>query len=197
LLENYRKFVEYFKSEYDMELNSLKSAAESTKKTIASSKRNVKNIEKRIDELTSEIDLIKKNTANLIKERNKLLSKIPKENNILSALLYSNTIQQNLELSNSYNKEINNYKLDKEERLQKIELFEIEITKMVNKIINLQFQKDNIQNIQILQSPINKPFPIKPKTKRNVILSSVLGLFVMVFLSFCLAHIRRHKNKEG
>jgi uncharacterized protein involved in exopolysaccharide biosynthesis len=67
----------------------------------------------------------------------------------------------------------------------------------LNEIKNVQFKKNNIQNIQILQPPTNKPFPIKSKTKRNVILSSALGLFVLVFLSFCLEYIRKHNNKEG
>jgi len=78
LLENYKKLVKYFKNEYDMKSNSLKSEAGSIKRTILSYKRNVKNIEKRIDELTSEIESIKNNTTNLIKERNKLLSNSPK-----------------------------------------------------------------------------------------------------------------------
>jgi len=107
ILDTYSTKVKYFKNEYDMKLNSLKSEVESIKKTIPSYKRNVKNIEKRIDELTSEFESIKNNTTNLIKERNKLLSNSPKENNVLSALLYSNTIQQNLELSNNYQNEIN------------------------------------------------------------------------------------------
>jgi capsular polysaccharide biosynthesis protein len=197
LSESYNKIVEYYKNEIDMELNFLKSEIESQKNTIQSYIRNVKNLEKRINELTSEIETIKSNSNHLIMERNKLLSKNSKKDNILSALLYTNTIQQNLELSNNYQNELNEYKLKKEEELQKIEESEKEIAKKLNEIKNVQFKKNNIQNIQILQPPTNKPFPIKSKTKRNVILSSALGLFVLVFLSFCLEYIRKHNNKEG
>jgi hypothetical protein len=119
LLETYRKLVKYFKNEYDVKLDILKSELDYIKVTIQSYKRNVKNIEKRIDELMPEIELIKNNTANLIRERDKLISKNPKENDILSALLYSNTIQQNLQLSNDYQNQINDYKEKKESELQK------------------------------------------------------------------------------
>jgi len=157
----------------------------------------VKNIEKRIDELTSEIESIKNNTTNLIKERNKLLSNSPKENNVLSALLYSNTIQQNLELSNNYQNEINEYKINKEEELQKIEESENEIEKKLNEIESFQFKKDNIQNIQILQPPTSSHYPIKPKKKVIVMLASVTGLFLMLFLAFFLEYLSKYKKERG
>ena len=196
LLETYNKLVQYFKNESDMKLSLLKSETDYIKTAIKFYKRNVKNIEKRIDELTPEIELIKNNTGNLIKERDKLLSKNPKENNILLALLYSNTIQQNLQLSNQYQDEINNYKGKKENELQKIGESENEIAKKLNEMKNLQFKKDNIQNIQILQPPTNKPFPIKPKTKLNIILALVAGLFLMLFLSFFLEYLGKFKKSK-
>ena len=193
LLEMYSKLVQYFKSEYDMKISLLEYGIDYIKTAIKSYKRNVKNIEKRIDELISEIELIKKNTTNLITERNKLLSKNPKENNILSALLYSNTIQQNLQLYNRYQDEINNYKRQKENELQKIKKSEHEIVKKLNEKKNLQFKRDSIQNIQILQPPTSSPYPIKPKTILNVILALVTGLFIMLFLLFFLEYLKRHK----
>ena len=195
ILDTYSTKVKYFKNEYDMKLNSLKSEVESIKKTIPSYKRNVKNIEKRIDELTSEFESIKNNTTNLIKERNKLLSNSPKENNVLSALLYSNTIQQNLELSNNYQNELNEYKLKKEEELQEIEKSENEIAKKLNEIENFQFKKENIQNIQFLQPATSSLYPIKPKKMLIIVLATVLGLFLMLFLAFFLEFVSRYKKR--
>jgi len=196
LLDKYSKSVKYFKNEYDLKLSLLESERDYTKGAIQSYKRNVKNIEKRIDELILEIELIKNNTDGLIKERNKLLLKNPKENNILSALLYSNTIQQNLQLSNNYQNQINDYKLKKEGELQKIEESENEINKKLNEIKNLQFKKDNIQNIQIVQSPISSPYPIKPKTKLIVLLALLVGLFLMLFLAFFLEYLGKFKKSK-
>ena len=196
LLEMYSKLVQYFKNEYDLKLSLFESETDYMKASIQSYKRNVKNMKKRIDELAFEIELIKKNTTNLIKERNKLLSKNPKESNILSALLYSNTIQQNLQLSNYYQDENNKYKQNKEKELQKIEKLENEIVNKLNEKKNLQFKKDSIQNIQILQPPTNSPYPIKPKKKLNVILALVTGLFLMLFLSFFLEYLSKHKSTQ-
>jgi uncharacterized protein involved in exopolysaccharide biosynthesis len=196
LLENYRKFVHYFMNEYDVELNSLKSEAESIKNIkIQSYKRNVKNIEKRINELTSEIELIKSNTTNLNKEKKKLLSNNPEEKNVLSALLYSNNIQQNLELSVSYKNKINEYRIKKEEELRKIDSSENVMAKKIDKIKSLQLKKDNIQNIQILKPPTSSPNPIKPKTKFIVILALVAGLFLMLFLAFFLEYLNKYKSR--
>ena len=194
LLEEYKNIVTYYKNESDMKLSTLKSEIAYAKVTIQSYKRNVKNIQKRIDELTSEIKLIKNNTSNLIKERNKLLSDSPKEKNILSALVYTNTIQQNLQLSINYQNEISAYNQKKENELQKIEKAENEIENKSNDIRSIQFKKDNIQNIQILQPPISSRYPIKPKRRLNVALALVVGFLFFVFLSFFLEYLSRHKS---
>jgi len=196
LLGKYKNMVTYYKNESDMKLSTLKSEIDYSKATIQSFKRNVKNIEKRIDELTSEIKLIKNNTANLIKERNKLLSDNTREKNTLSALIYTNTIQQNLQLSNNYQNEINDYKQKKEDELQKIEKSENEIQKKSNELTGVQFKKDNIQNIQILQAPTSSIYPVEPKTKLNVTLTLVTGSLFFVFLSFFLEYLTRHKNTK-
>ena len=196
LLETYNKLVQYFKNERDMKLSLLKSETDYIKTAIKSYKRNVKNIEKRIDELSPEIELIKNNTTNLIRERDKLLSKNQKENNILSALLYSNTIQQNLQLSNRYQDEINNYKGKKENELQKIEKSENEIVNKLNVMKNLQFKKDNIQNIQFLQPATSSLYPVKPRILLNVILALAAGLFLMLFLAFFLEYLGKFKKSK-
>ena len=197
LLENYINIVTYYKNEFDMKLKSLKSESEYIKAAIQSKKRNVKNFEKRIDELEAESKLIKKNTTNLIKERNKLLSENSKGKNILPTLVYSNTIQQNLQLSNNFQNDINNYKQQKEDELQKIEKSENEITNKLNDIQNIQFKKNNIQNIQFLQPATSSLDPVKPKKALIIVLSTVLGLFVMLFLTFFLEFVSRYKKKEG
>lgn len=197
LLKMYIKLVQYFKNEYDMKLGLARSEIDYTKAAIPSFKRNVKNIEKRINELVSELKLINSNTTNLLKERNKLLSNNPMENNILSALLYSNTIQQNLQLSNHYHNEINKYNKEKENELQKIEKSEAEIAKKLNEIKNLQSKKDNIQNVQILQTATSSPYPIKPKTGLNVILALVAGFLLFLFLAFFLEYLYRSRLSDS
>jgi LPS O-antigen subunit length determinant protein (WzzB/FepE family) len=196
LLEKYSNKVTYFKNELDMKLSIIKSEIDYIRTNILSYKRNVKNIEKRIDELTSEIKLIKNNTANLIKERNKLLSDSPKDKNILSALIYSNTIQQNLQLSNNYQNEINEYKQKKEDELQKIEEAENTIDNKSIELKSLQFKKDSIQNIQIIQPATSSRYPVKPKKLLIIASASLFGLFLMIVLFFLVEFVSRNKIIE-
>jgi capsular polysaccharide biosynthesis protein len=194
LLKNYINMVGYYKNEYDMKIKSLASESEYIKTAIQSKRRNIKNIEKRIDELSAESKLVKDNTANLIRERNKLLSENPKEKNILPALVYSNTIQQNLQLSNNYQNESNIFNQQKEYERQEAEKLETDIANKLNEIKNLQFKKDNIQNLQVLQPPTSSSYPIRPKTLLNIILALIAGFLFFIFLSFLLEYLSKHHN---
>jgi len=195
LIREYEELVQHLKGRYDMNWNLLKNQIDLTKATIQSYKRNVKNIEKRNNELISEINIIKNNTANLVSEKNKLLSKNPKENEGLQISFYSYRIQQNIALTNNYLNKINDYKLEKEEKLRNILTLENDIELKLDEIKKLQLVKDNIQNIQILQAPTQNLIPIKPKTKLNIILAFIAGLFLMTLLAFCLEYLRTYKNK--
>lgn len=194
LLTSYSPVEHYVKSRYDMKLSSLKFDIDYIKTAIQSSKRNVKNLKKRINELTSEIKPIKSNITNLFAERNKLLSKNPKDNNIITPLLYSLTIQQGLEYLNSCKNKINEYMLTKEKELQEIKKSENELINKLNEIKNIQSQKDDIKNIHILKPPTNNPHPIESNKKLIVMSASAAGLFSMVFLVFFLEYWRKHNK---
>ena len=133
----------------------------------------------------------------LIHQRNEIIQKKENGEKGLSALLYSNTIQQNLLLGNQYRNDIkeNLYRIeeedikDKQRRYRKQELFK--------NIRILEFNKGSVQNIKILQPPTATAHPIKPKTKLNVILALVAGLFLMVFLSFFLEYLSKHKKMSA
>jgi uncharacterized protein involved in exopolysaccharide biosynthesis len=56
-------------------------------------------------------------------------------------------------------------------------------------IKNLEFKKDSVQNIQILKPPTNDPKPIKPRLLLNAALAFMVGMFLMVFLSFFIEYI--------
>jgi uncharacterized protein involved in exopolysaccharide biosynthesis len=61
----------------------------------------------------------------------------------------------------------------------------------------LEYKKDNIQNIQILKPPMTNRDPIKPNKRLIVILAAMVGLFMMVFLSFLLEYISKNKKKRS
>jgi uncharacterized protein involved in exopolysaccharide biosynthesis len=61
---------------------------------------------------------------------------------------------------------------------------------------NLEFKKNYVQNIQILQPPKSSLSPVKPNKRLNVLLAGVVGLFLTVFLAFFIEYISKHKNSE-
>ena len=59
-------------------------------------------------------------------------------------------------------------------------------------IKSLEYKKDNVQSLQILKPPTSSPYPIKPKKIITVILATMVGLFMTLFLSFFLEYISRN-----
>jgi hypothetical protein len=196
LMEEYGNLVGYFQNEIDRDINIQEAGVRKIGKMKRSHEANIENITKRIHELETEIVIIDKNTANLSNERNNLLSKGNGENNILSVLLYSNTIQENLQLANDYKNEIKDLKLTKETELQKISELENELKRRMAEIKNLIIKKSNIQNIQIIQKPYSSKYPVKPKKMLNVILAVSVSMFTMIFLAFLLEYISRNKERK-
>jgi uncharacterized protein involved in exopolysaccharide biosynthesis len=194
-MEEYGNLVEFFQNEIDRDINIKKAGNQKINTMKRSHETNIENITKRIHELEKEIVFINKNTSYLNKERNKLLSKGKDESNILSVILYSNTIQQNLQLANDYKNEIKDLKLTKENELQQISELENEFQIQLAEIENLIIKKSNIQNIQIIQNPYSSKYPVKPKKMLNVILAAFVGIFAMFFLAFFLEYISRNKER--
>jgi len=85
----------------------------------------------------------------------------------------------------------------------KIETMESEIKEreserelIIQNIKSIEFKKKSIQNNQIVKSPQVSESPIRPKTRRNVMLAGVAGLFLTVFLSFFVEYISNYRKRE-
>ena len=74
---------------------------------IEADKNQVKSLEQKMVDLESEISRIAKNTNLLSGDRNKYLSSSTSRDNILASLIYTNTIQQNISLLNTFRNEMN------------------------------------------------------------------------------------------
>jgi chromosome segregation ATPase len=207
------------------QLNNKKSTLEGN---IEANKNQIKNLEQSISEVESEIGRISKNSDLLIAERNKFLGSKQTEHNILSAVIYSNTIQQNISYLNDMRSTINSTKSQIYEKQSAVESLTNQIkdvaaqidnikeqTKLKNESLaseilatenekrnvlnymqSLKFKKNSIQNIQIFKPPQASRSPIKPKTRLNVMLAGVVGLFLTVFLSFFVEYISKYRNRE-
>lgn len=64
-------------------------------------KKNIKSMENRIADIRSEIVKVQKNSAIIMDERNKFMADSINKDNILTAMIYSNTIQQNISYANT------------------------------------------------------------------------------------------------
>jgi LPS O-antigen subunit length determinant protein (WzzB/FepE family) len=196
LSEEYDNLVKYFQNEIDRDINIKKAGIKKNNSVKRSHETNIENLTKRIRELEAEAVFINKNTTSLNVERNNLLSKVKDESNILSIILYSNTIQQNLQLANDYKNEIKNLKLTRENELQQISKLENELQTQIAEIENLKIKKRNVQNIQIIQEPYSSIDPVKPKKMSIIIISVFGGMIAMIFLVFLLEYISKNKKRK-
>ncbi|MEA1947430.1 MAG: GNVR domain-containing protein, partial [Thermodesulfobacteriota bacterium] len=114
----------------------------------------------------------------------------------LSAVLYNNTIQQNLSLANQYKNDIKEYLYRIEEEDIKDKQRRYRKQAISKNIRILEFSKGSVQNIKILQPPTATAHPIKPKIKLNIILALVAGLFLMLFLAFFLEYLGKFKKSK-
>jgi capsular polysaccharide biosynthesis protein len=63
-------------------------------------------------------------------------------------------------------------------------------------IADLKNEKDNIKYIQVLQSPTSSHRPIKPKPKVAVVVGFLVGLFIMIMMTFFIEYISQHRRKK-
>ncbi len=189
--------VQYFHDEYETQIALKKTEMADREDRRRAAEWNIKNTQKRIDELRSEIEFIKKNTHSLLQERDKFISNKSTESNILSGLIYTNTVQQSIALENSYRRKVNEYMTKREDEKLNLQKLNGESKRLLEEIKGLEFKKNSFQGIEILKPATKSPHPIKPKIKLNVMLATILGLFVMLFLAFFLEYIQRHRDKLG
>jgi len=86
--------------------------------------------------------------------------------------------------------------LSEKERKWHRNSLENDIQVQIAKIDNLELKKDIIQNIRVIQKAYSSPHPIKPKKKLIVVLATMVGLFMMLFLSFFFEYISKNKEQK-
>lgn len=139
------------------------------------------------------------NTNNeiLINEQKKLLALSGKnDEDSLAALLYTNTIQQNLLMINSLmNQKINN--LQKKQAIKKeIDLLGIKSKKINETILKSENLKNQIKKMVMLMPPKTGEYPIKPQTTQIVILAGFAGLFLMVVAAFLHEYVSNYQEEQ-
>ena len=49
---------------------------------------------------------------------------------------------------------------------------------------------------KIVKPPVATSYPIKPKTTLNVMLATLVGLMLMLFIAFFLEYLKNRKSRE-
>jgi LPS O-antigen subunit length determinant protein (WzzB/FepE family) len=196
LLERYGSMVEYHRENWNMEIVQRMSEIEDQKAALESTKKEIEIIEKTINGLQTERKLVKENTASLINQRDKFVSHGTDPTNALSSMLYTNIIQQNIELDKKYGDDLSGYSSRKEAQALRLETVQNKIKNLLSVIKSLEFRKNQIQNIQIIKPPAPSLGPIKPKIRLNVLLAAVVGLFLTVFLAFFVEYVSKYKGRQ-
>lgn len=189
LVDKYKNIVTYYQEEHKTELYQKKNEIKKYRLLIQSSNRRIAYLKKMAAGLRADVDLINKNTELLIEKRMNYLSEQYGKNDILSALLFTNTIQQNLALANTYKSEMHEYAIEKENELQEISKNEESIQNLSEIILYKEFMINQIENIQVLHPPNKSAHPIKPNKKMNLAIAIVAGGIFMLFLSFLIEYI--------
>jgi len=193
LLKEYGEIIEEHQDKYDTDILSKTNELVDLKGQKIILQNKIKHAQRRLNELVSELESLDNNKGKLFENRKDLLNS--ENNNILLTFLYNNMLYQSIQLKNRYNNEVFKYlgivqkaELDLKRIQQKLEITSKELE-------NLKLEKNNILSIEILKPPVGSRHPIRPKVKRNIVIVSVVGLFVSILLSFFGEYIGNYAKK--
>ncbi len=192
LVAYYQPEVEKYKKKFQIEVEKANTDILKLKADIASKKIQLANDQQRVAEIDGEIDRISGNQNDLISQRRTLLQKEATGRNTLSAMIYSNMIQQNTDYVNTLKTQKNSLLNAIAETNAAIQRAGHDIEMNQEKIRYDKYNESAVQNIQALQPPLASKQPVKPRVVLNIVLAFVLGLMVMVFAAFLVEYIRQN-----
>lgn len=190
LCDDYKEIVEQKRGVYDKQILMKQNEIGRIARRMESLEIAKRYIIQRMDKLEEEADRIKKNTDDLIAQRNLLLKK-GKADTEMPLLLYSTTIQQNISYFNEINNQSYNLKREREEVQKEIKSLEKDIDNIKTEIAAFNSIKEMIGGIRIIQEPEVSRRPVKPKKTQIVLLSAVVSLFFFILLAFFIEYIRK------
>lgn len=189
----YQEIVDLKKSDVEKQIMLKKSEVEKINNEIRLLRENIKISQEEEKFSAQELYKVRANTDIILKKRDALLGE-KTDSYAISALLYSNTIQQNMIYINQLNNQLISVRIKKEDLAKQIENLEKDIEKIDTEMERLKLQKGFVKNIIEIQEPQVSIKPVKPKKKLNVVLAGIVGLFVSVILALFLDYLQRAKS---
>lgn len=165
---------------------------------------------KREEEMLEERQEVKKRIEELENDRKKLFSRKSNQENVLSLLLYSNQVQNNLQYYNNLDSKLSDEKICQEklnleiqqsqEQLKildnKIKKLENSISGLEEKIGLLEEEKQRTKPAKLIKPPTSSLKPVAPNKKLNVAVTGILSLFIFTTLAFLFASVEKKKNEK-
>ena len=180
-------------------LNTLRSTVNNVNHRIFEEKVGIKELENDVKDMDAQIfDLQKQSEIECGQILLDIEEKQAQKTNLQKQTTYKNqTLKSDIEDSKAQIESLMSQINSKSQSLNaQVIALESEKNYIMEEIKNLEFKKNYVQNIQILQPPKSSLGPIKPKKKLNVLLAGVVGLFLTVFLAFFIEYVSRHKDNE-
>ncbi|MFX0133226.1 MAG: hypothetical protein ACFFDN_06235, partial [Candidatus Hodarchaeota archaeon] len=114
----------------------------------------------------------------------------------LAMLLYSNEILQSLTHLNTLKELLSRKRIEEEDITLGIENREEKIKQLENDIDNLNERKGRIDHTQLIKEPTSSLYPVSPKNILNILITSIIGLFIFTMLAFFLEYVEKEKAKN-
>jgi len=195
LLKEYKETVQEYQNKYEVKILSKLNQISELKEQQRIARNDVNYAQNRLKELVLELKSLDKNNDLLLENRDNLL-KSTRENDVLVTFLYSNMLNQNMQLKNNYNNEVFNYLTIKQKAESDLKRVGQKLEFASKELDNLKLEKNNSRSFEIVKSPSGSREPIRPKMKLNVAIAVVVGLFMTVLMAFFLEYIRSKEKSE-
>jgi hypothetical protein len=196
VLKKYDEVVQKYRDIYESEILFKKNKLSEIEYENKVSIKHIGKVKNRINELLLETEEIDAKIKSIMNEKSKYISGGNKQENIMATILYNDLIQQLTTMKTIYKNEIDGYfmRIETENYRQKDRQNKTDI--ILAEIRNIENKMNSIQNMQVIKPPTGSRRPVRPKTKLNIILASVVGLVIMLFLVFFLEYLSKHKNMK-
>ena len=183
LSNSYKDIIESKKNGIEKQISLISNNIISKNNEIKLCQEQLRVLQEREAKLVEEVKETKFNAEKLISERDVLLDKREKRDNI-SSLLYTATIQHGIAYFNQLNNQLFDLRTQKEGIVNEIKNIQSEINNLKIEIEHINLKKESIVNIKLVQEPEVLWYPIKPKIKQNIAVSAVFGVMLGIFSAF-------------
>jgi len=193
LAGQYQELVDLKRKDIEKQIMLNKSEIEKKNNKIRLVRENITISKEEEKFLIQELRKVRSNTEIILKKRDALLGE-KSDSYAISALLYANTIQQNMTYINQLNSQLLSVRRKNEELSTQIGDLQKDIEKIHTQIERLKLQEGFVQNIKQIQAPEVSINPVKPKKTLNVALAGIVGFFVSIFLAFFIEYLQKAKS---